>query len=69
MCMRFSYTLAICSHLHLTEGRKSLAGEMSKLKGEDANIQNINVNFKNSAVHSDLNKTTVNIQVQVAYMQ
>lgn len=69
MCIRFSYTLAICSHLHLTEGRKCLAGEMSKLKGEDANIQNINVNFKNSAVHSDLNKTTVNIQVQVAYMQ
>lgn len=62
-------TLVTRSHLYLTESRKSLAGGMNKLKGEDANIQNIKHNGKNSAVHSNLNKTTVNIQVQAAYTQ
>lgn len=33
-------TLEIFSHLHLTECRKTLAGEISELK-EDANIQKI----------------------------
>lgn len=57
---------AVCTRLLLTESRKPLAGEMSTLKGEDANTQNRKRNCKASGVHSDINRTTVNIQVQAA---